>query len=69
MRHLEKELARLAALNRTEENLNHLDGIIGEEDEVDRSRIEELARIDFAFNRALALSTGSSSRRSGTRMS
>ncbi len=55
-RMLEQEFARLAAQNRTEENLRALRNVIAEEELADG--VEEMAARDFAFHQEIAFATG-----------
>ena len=55
---VEVELARLAALRRTPEQLNELQGLLMQETITHPRQQEALAEIDFRFHHQIALSTG-----------
>jgi len=55
-RMLEREFARLAAENRTEENLSALRRVIKEEEKTEG--VEEISARDFAFHQEIAFATG-----------
>ncbi|MBI9046786.1 MAG: FadR family transcriptional regulator [Anaerolineaceae bacterium] len=54
---LEIENARLAALNRTDEQLSLLGGILKEESQINISDIEAVALLDFKFHHTIAIAT------------
>ncbi len=54
----EMETARLAARNRTEEQLEDFKEILREEESVDLYNTERIAEIDFTFHHLIAMSTG-----------
>lgn len=56
--HFEVELARLAAINRAEGDLQALYGILKQEKVADHSDAEGLTDLDFSFHHRIAMATG-----------
>ncbi|MBN1316989.1 MAG: FadR family transcriptional regulator [Anaerolineales bacterium] len=54
---VEVEFARVAALNRTKEQLDEMRSILVEEKEVDRKDYESIANIDFRLHHLVAIAT------------
>jgi len=54
----EVETARLAALNRTEEQLESFYALLGKEDNCDIFSIDKISELDFNFHHLVALSSG-----------
>ncbi|MBC2716026.1 MAG: FadR family transcriptional regulator [Desulfobacteraceae bacterium] len=55
--HLESEIAKLAALNRTEDQLAHLYELIKLEEETDINDIDKMVENDFNFHHQLSMAT------------
>jgi DNA-binding FadR family transcriptional regulator len=55
---IEVETARLAALRRTQEQLEALNDLLRQEEDVASEAIERIAEIDFGFHHLIALATG-----------
>ena len=55
---IEVETARLAALRRTEEQLEALSDLLREEEDVASEAIDRIAEIDFGFHHMVAMATG-----------
>jgi len=55
---IEVETARLAALRRTEEQLEALSDLLREEEDVASEAIDRIAEIDFGFHHLVAMATG-----------
>ena len=54
---MEKENAKLAALNRTQEHIQQFKEILKQEEEVDHKEIELITMIDFNFHHLVAMAT------------
>lgn len=54
----ENEMVRLAAQNRTEEQLNQLEEIIRQEEIINRNNEQEVAGLDYKFHQVIALASG-----------
>jgi DNA-binding FadR family transcriptional regulator len=54
---METETARLAALNRSEEQLQHLQGFLVRETQTDLEDADAVAELDFGFHRLVALAS------------
>jgi DNA-binding FadR family transcriptional regulator len=55
---IERETARLAALHRTDEQLQQLNQIVEQEQTTDRRHVRGLVELDFAFHLHVALASG-----------
>ncbi len=54
----EAETASLAAINRTDKNLEELESLIDEESGISVSDIDNIVRLDFSFHLLIAISSG-----------